>query len=220
MQIRRQRDTSQTHTFDARVPHNIQNAQYAAYHRTHLSKNASKPPRIMGWLHGAGEQLHPKRKWQHTVATHERPTSASSPKHETLACGPPPSRKTCLQCAFTSPRRAARQPAHPARDLCTFAAADRKDVQIPRDVITPANAKRQAGGRRGSGSNLHRNGLSKCTSSQQAACRRGWSSSWSRCHSRHKGTAAGRQTKGQAVALGRNPAHGHGEGLGMIAGAR
>ena len=154
------------------------------------------------------------------VATHERPTSGSSPKHETLACGPPPSRKTCLQCAFTSPRRAARQPAHPARDLCTFATADRTDVQTPRDLITAANVKRRAGGRRGSGSNLHRNGLSMCTSSQQAACRRGWSSSWRRCHSRHKGTSAGRQTKGQAVALGRNPAHGHGEGLGTIAGAR
>ena len=88
------------------------------------------------------------------VATHERPTSASSPKHETLACGPPPSRKTCLQCDFTSPRRAARQPAHPARDLCTFATADRTDVQTPRDLITAANAKKQAGGRRGSGSNL------------------------------------------------------------------
>jgi hypothetical protein len=63
----------------------------------------------------------------------------------------------------------------------------------PRDLITLANAKRQAGGSRGSGSNLHRNGLSKCTtSSQQTACRRGWSSSWSRWHSSHRGTAAGR----------------------------
>ena len=79
------------------------------------------------------------------VATHERPTSGSSPKHATLACGPPPSRKTCLQDAFTSPRRAARQPAHPARDLCTFATADRTDVQTPRDLITAANAKKQAG---------------------------------------------------------------------------
>ena len=35
--------------------------------------------------------------------------------------------------------------------------------------ITPANAKRQAGGSRGSGSNLHRNELSECTSSQQRA---------------------------------------------------
>jgi hypothetical protein len=146
---------------------------------------------------------------------------------ETLACGAPPSRKSCLQYTFTSPRRAARQPdicvplsAHPARYLCTFAAADRQDVQTPRNLTTPDNAKRQAGGRRGSGSNLHQNGLSKSTSSQQAACRRGWSSSWSRCHSRHKGTAAGRQTTGQAVALGHNPAHGHGEGLGTIAGAR
>ena len=149
--------TSQTHLFDARVPHNIRNAQCSAYNRTHLRKNASNPPRIMGWLHRAGEQSHPKRKWQHTVATHERPTSGSSPKHETLACGPPPSRKTCLQYASISPRRAARQPAHPARDLCTFATADRTDVQTPRDLITAANAKKQAGGRRGSGSNLHRN---------------------------------------------------------------
>jgi hypothetical protein len=38
--------------------------------------------------------------------------------------------------------------------------ADRKDVQTPRDLITPANAKKQAGGRRGSGSNLYQNGLS------------------------------------------------------------
>ena len=104
MQIRRQRDTSQTHTFDARVPHNIQNAQYAAYNRTHLSKNASKPPRIMGWLHGAGEQLHPKRKWQHTVATHERPKSGSSPKHETPACGALPLGQIMpLVCLHQSP---------------------------------------------------------------------------------------------------------------------
>jgi len=148
------------------------------------------------------------------VATHERPTSGSSPKHATLACGPPPSRKTCLQDAFTSPRRAARQPAHPARDLCTFATADRTDVQTPRDLITAANVKRRAGGRRGSGSNLHRNGLSMCTSSQQAACRRGWSSSWRRCHSRHKGTAAGRQTACQAVALAATPHMDMGKGWG------
>jgi hypothetical protein len=38
--------------------------------------------------------------------------------------------------------------------------------------------------------------------------------------SRHKGTAAGRQTTGQAVALGRNPAQMDGEGLGTTAGAR
>jgi hypothetical protein len=61
--------------------------------------------------------------------------------------------------------------------------------------------RRAAGGGR-SGLNLHRNGLSKCTSSQQAACRRGWLSSWSRCHSRHKGTAAGRQTTGQRQGSG------------------
>jgi hypothetical protein len=144
-----------------------------------------------------------------TVATHERPKSGSSPKHETLACEAAPLRESCLQYIYISPRREARQL---ARDLCTFAAADRTDVQTPRDLITAADAKRQAGGsRRGSGSNLHRNGLSKCTSSQKAACRRGWSSYWGRCHSSHEGTSAGRQTTGQAVALGRNPAHGHGK---------
>ena len=38
--------------------------------------------------------------------------------------------------------------------------------------------------------------------------------------SRHKGTAAGRQTTCQADAQGPNHAHGHGKGLGTIAGAR
>ena len=33
-----------------------------------------------------------------------------------------------------------------------------------------------------------------------------------------EGTAAGRQTTGQAVALGRNPANGYGKGFGTIAG--
>jgi hypothetical protein len=79
--------TSQTHSFDARVPHNIRNAQiFRIQSHASYSKNASNPPRIMGWLHRAGERSHPKRKWQHTVATHERPKSGSSPKHETPAC--------------------------------------------------------------------------------------------------------------------------------------
>jgi hypothetical protein len=125
----------------------------------------------------ASNRIRSASQWQHTVATHERPKSGSSPKHETPACGAPPLAQimSTLQYAIISPScRAARQPAHPARDLCTFAAADRRrrSRQPPRDLITPANAKRQVGGRRGSGSNLHRNGLSKCTSSQQAACRR------------------------------------------------
>ena len=102
--------TSQTHSFDARVPHNIRNAQSSAYDRTHLSKNASNPPRIMGWLHRAGEQSHPKRKWQHTVATHERPKSGSSPKHETPACGAPPRAKHASSMPSSVPveRRASR----------------------------------------------------------------------------------------------------------------
>ena len=60
------------------------------------------------------------------------------------------------------------------RDLCSFAAAEKKDVQTSRDLMTPANAKRQRGGRhsRGSGSNKpsprYGYGLSKCTSSLTA----------------------------------------------------
>ena len=99
---------------------------------------------------------------QHTNG--QRAQAAQSMRH--WPADPPPRAKhTCLQYASISPRRAARQPAHPARDLCTFATADRTDVQTPRDLITAANVKRRAGGRRGSGSNLHRNGLSMCTSS-------------------------------------------------------
>ena len=100
-----------------------------------------------------------------------------------------------LVCLHQSPSSGAPAGSSSSRSvyLCSRGQKRRSN---PRDLITPANAKKQAGGRRGSGSNLHRNGLSKCTSSQQAACRRGWSSSWSRCHSSHKGTAAGRQTTG------------------------
>jgi hypothetical protein len=71
------------------------------------------------------------------------------------------SRKTCLQYASISPHRAARQPAHPARDLSTFATEDRTDVKPPRDLITLANCARRgrwvAGAGEGSGSNLHQN---------------------------------------------------------------
>jgi hypothetical protein len=68
---------------------------------------------------------------------------------------------------YQSPSRSGPAGSHPARDLCTFAAADKTDVQPPRDLITAANVKRQAGGRRGSGANLHRNGLSKCTTAHR-----------------------------------------------------
>ena len=72
--------TSQTHLFDARVPHNIRNAQCSAYNRTHLRKNASNPPRIMGWLHRAGEQSHPMRKWQHTCRNTRTANERKQPK--------------------------------------------------------------------------------------------------------------------------------------------
>jgi hypothetical protein len=85
--------TSQTHSFDARVPHNIQNAQHSAYHRTHLSKSASNPPRIMGCLHRAGEQSHLKRKWQHhcrnTRTTKVQRAEAAQSMRHWLAKPPP-----------------------------------------------------------------------------------------------------------------------------------
>jgi hypothetical protein len=108
------------HTHSTPVFHTTSKThKYAAYNRTHLSKNAPKPPRIMAWLHGAGERAIAS---EAQVAAHCRNTRTTnerkhSPQHETLACGPPPSRKTCLQYASINPRRAARQPAHPARRI-------------------------------------------------------------------------------------------------------
>jgi hypothetical protein len=93
--------TSQTHLFDARVPHNILCAQCSAYNRTHL---AARTHQIHPGSWAGSTELASNRIRSATgstlFATHERPTSGSSPKHATLACGPPPSRKTCLQCAF------------------------------------------------------------------------------------------------------------------------
>ena len=86
--------TSKTHN----IPHTI--ARISA--RTHQSRPGSWP----GSTGLASEQLHPKRKWQHTVATHERPTSGSSPKHETLACAlrtPPLAQNMPPVCLHQSP---------------------------------------------------------------------------------------------------------------------
>ena len=96
--------TSQTHLFDARVPHNIRSAQCSAYNRTHLRKNASNPPRIMGWLHRTGEQSHPKRNWQHTC----RNTRTTNERKQPKACNtglrtPPLAQNMPPRCLYQSP---------------------------------------------------------------------------------------------------------------------
>jgi hypothetical protein len=91
--------TSQTHSFDARVPHNIRNAQCSAYStiaRISAKTHQNRPRLWAGSTELASNRVR-SASASTLVATHERPTSGSSPKHETLACEAPPSRKSCLQ---------------------------------------------------------------------------------------------------------------------------
>jgi hypothetical protein len=88
--------------------------------------------------------------------------------------------------------------------LCTFAAADRTDVQTPRDLITPANAKRQAGGRRTAGgvvveTCIEIDSRSAPAHSKLPAVEDGPHLGGDAIP-RHKGTAAGRQAACQALA--------------------
>ena len=49
---------SETRTFDPRVPLSGRSAHNTAYECAHLNKNASEPPKIMGWLHRADKCEH------------------------------------------------------------------------------------------------------------------------------------------------------------------
>ena len=166
MQTRRQREHHSNTLI--RRPRSTQHPRCTmfrtAYNRKHLRKNTSNPPKSMGWLHRAGEQSHPKCKWQHTYrntrTTNER-KPAQSMRHWHAEPPPRANHASSMPPSVPVERRASQLIHDPARDLCTFAqpwTEQRfKPIQTPRDLITPANAKRQAGGRRGSGSNLHRN---------------------------------------------------------------
>ena len=48
----------QTRTSDGRVQQGERTATHAAHHRAQLRTNASEPPKTMGWLHRAGEDMH------------------------------------------------------------------------------------------------------------------------------------------------------------------
>jgi hypothetical protein len=199
MQIRRQRDTSQTNTH-IRRPCSTQHPKRTICRHTIIQQSARichityQQERIKAAQdHGlappstglasnsncirsaSGSTLSQHTNDQRAEAAHSmRPTGLQTP----------PSRKTCLQQAsqYMPPSVPVERRASQLIQLvglCTFATADRTDVQTPRDLlkITPANAKRQAGGRR---RRLVQtcieidSRLSRCTpahTSQQAACR-------------------------------------------------
>ena len=136
--------TSKTHN----MPHTI--ARISA--RTHQSRPGS-------WAGSTGLASNCIRSASgSTLSQHtndQRAEAAQSMRH--WPADPPPRAKHASSMPPSVPVERRASQLIQLVGLCTFATADRTDVQTPRDLITPANAKRQAGGRRGSGSNLHRN---------------------------------------------------------------
>jgi hypothetical protein len=162
IQIRRQRDTSQ-HTHIRRPCSMPCSTQHPKRTICRIQSHASQQERIKaaqdrglaprGWRAIASEAQ---------VAAHcrntrddQRAEAAQSMRH--WPADPPPRAKHASSMPPSVPVERRASQLIQLVGLCTFATAGRTDVQTPRDLITPANAKRQAGGRRGSGSNLHRN---------------------------------------------------------------
>ena len=97
--------TSQTHSFDARVPHNIRNAHNVPHTTARISARTHQihPGSWAGSTELASNRIR-SASGSTLVATHERPRSGSSPKHETLACGPPPLAQNMPPvCLYQSP---------------------------------------------------------------------------------------------------------------------
>jgi hypothetical protein len=112
LQIRRQHDTLVKHTYATPVfhttskTHNIPHTIVRISARTHQSRSGS-------WAGSTGLASNCIRSAsgstlsQHTITNDQRAEAAQSMRH--WPAEPPPSRKTCLQYASISPRRAARQ---------------------------------------------------------------------------------------------------------------
>ena len=129
--------TSETHN----VPHTT--ARISA--RTHQIHPGSWAGSTQNWRAIASEAQLAAHLSQHT--NDQRAEAAQSMQH--WPADPPPRAKHASKMPLPVLVEQRASQLIQLVGLCTFAAtADRTDVHPPRDLITPANAKRQAGGRR------------------------------------------------------------------------